>query len=239
MSMIEASNLVKNFGAVCAVNNVSVSIPAGSIVGFLGPNGAGKSTTMRILTGFLSPDSGSVKVCGFDIDSNRLKALSSIGYLPEAVSGFAHLTAREFLEFCCSSRGVRKKDLSIIINRLIKTVDLNFAIDKKIQILSKGWRQRIWLGQAIIHDPPVLILDEPTDGLDPNQKDHLRELIRFIGTDKAIILSTHILEEAEVLCDRVVILTNGKKVCDKPKEKLIDDDGRLLKSFLRFTQVRP
>ncbi len=239
MSMIEASNLVKNFGAVCAVNNVSVSIPAGSIVGFLGPNGAGKSTTMRILTGFLSPDSGSVKVCGFDIDSNRLKALSSIGYLPEAVSGFAHLTAREFLEFCCSSRGVRKKDLSIIINRLIKTVDLNFAIDKKIQILSKGWRQRIWLGQAIIHDPPVLILDEPTDGLDPNQKDHLRELIRFIGTDKAIILSTHILEEAEVLCDRVVILTNGKKVCDKPKEKLIDDDGRLLKSFLKFTQVRP
>ena len=239
MSMIEASNLVKNFGAVCAVNNVSVSIPAGSIVGFLGPNGAGKSTTMRILTGFLSPDSGSVKVCGFDIDSNRLKALSSIGYLPEAVSGFAHLTAREFLEFCCSSRGVRKKDLSIIINRLIKTVDLNFAIDKKIQVLSKGWRQRIWLGQAIIHDPSVLILDEPTDGLDPNQKDHLRELIRFIGTDKAIILSTHILEEAEVLCDRVVILTNGKKVCDKPKEKLIDDDGRLLKSFLRFTQVRP
>ena len=149
------------------------------------------------------------------------------------------MTAREFLEFCCSSRGVRKKDLSIIINRLIKTVDLNFAIDKKIQILSKGWRQRIWLGQAIIHDPPVLILDEPTDGLDPNQKDHLRDLIKFIKTDKAVILSTHILEEAEVLCDRVVILANGKKVCDKPKEKLLDDDGRLLKSFRKLTQVRP
>ena len=129
MSMIEASNLVKNFGAVCAVNNVSVSIPAGSIVGFLGPNGAGKSTTMRILTGFFSSDSGSVKVCGFDIDSNRLKALSSIGYLPEAVSGFAHLTAREF-RVLLFFKGRQKTDLSIIINRLIKTVDLNFAIDK-------------------------------------------------------------------------------------------------------------
>ena len=188
MEMIDASNLTKFFGDTLAVNNVSLKVSKGNIVGFLGPNGAGKSTTMRMLTGFLKPDSGFANICGFDSYSDRLAAQSCLGYLPEAVAGFSHLTGREFLMFCCSARGMKGKSRLKAINRVIEVVDLSFVIDKKIETLSKGWRQRIWLGQAIAHDPPVLILDEPTDGLDPNQKDHVRGLIKLIGSDKAIIL---------------------------------------------------
>ena len=214
-----------------------MKVSKGNIVGFLGPNGAGKSTTMRILTGFLKADSGFANICGFDTYTNRLAAQSCLGYLPEAVSGFSHLTGREFLMFCCSSRGIKGKNRLIAINRVIKMIDLGFVIDKKIETLSKGWRQRIWLGQAILHEPPVLILDEPTDGLDPNQKDHLRGLIKLIGSDKAIILSTHILEEAEELCDRVVILSNGQKVTDKLKVDLVDTHGKLSKAFRQLTKT--
>jgi ABC-2 type transport system ATP-binding protein len=235
--MIEVKNLTKRFGGLVAVDNVSFSITAGDIVGFLGPNGAGKSTTMRLLTGFLDADSGSVEICQYNIVSECCAAQTCIGYLPEAAGGFSHLTVREFLTFCGESRGLFKTFLAEAIERTCSLVDLNDALDKSMKSLSKGWRQRAWLAQAILHDPPVLILDEPTDGLDPLQKENIRELIRSIAAEKAIILSTHILEEAEEICNRAIIITGGRIVADDTPKNLANDKGRIVDAFKKLAKI--
>lgn len=234
--LLEAKDLTRSFGDIVAVNDVSFQIGEGSVVGFLGPNGAGKSTTMRLLTGYLQPDSGTAKIAGFDIVKETLQARAHLGYLPEAATGFPNLSVREFLKFCGECRGLWGTDLRTAIERVSDETQLTTALDQRIRTLSKGWRQRAWFAQAMLHDPRILILDEPTDGLDPNQKTHVRELIRSIASDKAIILSTHILEEAEEICDRVVFIANGTIVADDTPKKLSDRKGRLAAAFQRLTQ---
>ncbi len=233
--MIKAISLQKKFRNLIAVNNISFTIELGTVVGFLGPNGAGKSTTMRILAGFYQADAGTASICGYDVFKNRFDAQACLGYLPEAPGGFQVLTVREFLVYCGESRGVWGHQLEVAINRVTELIDLGLALDKKIATLSKGWRQRAWLAQAILHDPPALILDEPTDGLDPNQKEHIRTLIRSICPEKAIILSTHILEEAEEICDRAIIINKGKIVADDTPRNLGDANGRIAQSFRALT----
>lgn len=234
MVMIEAKNLTKRFGDLVAVDDVSFTIAAGDIVGFLGPNGAGKSTTMRLLTGFFEADGGTARICGHDMATAREKAQSNLGYLPEAAGGFPHLTVREFLAFCGESRGLFGHALADAVERTSALVDLGAALDRPLKSLSKGWRQRAWLAQAILHDPPVLIMDEPTDGLDPIQKEKIRALIRSVAVDKAIILSTHILEEAEEVCTRAIVITGGRIVADDTPDNLADDKGRIADTFRRL-----
>jgi len=229
--MIEAKNLCKRFGTRVAVDDVSFSVARGDVVGFLGPNGAGKSTTMRLLAGFFDADAGGARVCGHDIGRERRAAQATLGYLPEAAGGFANLTVREFLAFCGESRGLAGAALADAVGRACSLIDLGAALDSAMKTLSKGWRQRAWLAQAILHDPPVLILDEPTDGLDPIQKEQVRALIRSLAADKAIILSTHILEEAEEVCTRAIIIAGGRIVADDTPRNLADDRGRLAASF--------
>ena len=233
--MIEASQLYKNFGHLVAVDQVSFNIEPGQVVGFLGANGAGKSTTMRLLTGYLTADSGVARIAGHDIVQERKRAQSLIGYLPEAANGFPQLTVREFLAFTGEARGIWGRDLNKAIDQVAEKIDLGPSMHRKILELSKGWRQRAWLAQALLHDPMVLILDEPTDGLDPNQKDIVRQLIREVSKNKAIILSSHILEEAEEICDRVIVIAEGRIVTDRPVSELLDARGRLSTAFKQLT----
>ena len=225
--MLQIEKLSKRFGDVQAVDQVSLNFPQGSVVGFLGPNGAGKTTTMRMVSGYLFPDSGMVKICGWDIVRDRQNAQACLGYLPEAPNGFSRLTVREFLSFCGQARGLYRKSLDLAIDQACQRIDLGPALQRPLAELSKGWRQRAWLAQAILHEPQVLVLDEPTDGLDPNQKEVVRRLVREMAVDRTIVLSTHILEEAEELCDRVVIMANGCLVADDPVTTLLDASGRL------------
>lgn len=236
--MIEAKNLVKRFGPVSAVDNVSFSVGVGEVVGFLGLNGAGKSTTMRLLAGALAPDAGTARICGHEMASDPRAGQACLGYLPEAATGFALLTVREFLTYCGECRGFWGGRLSAMIARAAEATHLDPALDRKMKELSKGWRQRAWFAQAILHDPPVLILDEPTDGLDPRQKDRVRDLIRAAAKDKAIIISTHILEEAEEVCDRAVVIADGRIVADKARADLVDERGRLAGAFRRLIDER-
>ena len=233
--MIKAIKLQKKFGSFVAVNNVSLAVEKGSVVGFLGPNGAGKSTTMRLLSGVWKADSGNALICDYDISKNRIEAQSLLGYLPEAPGGFGVLTVREFLVYCGQCRGLWQKKLKKTLEHAADIVDLGPALSKKMSSLSKGWRQRAWLAQAILHDPPVLILDEPTDGLDPNQKEQVRTLIKSIAKEKAIILSTHILEEVEEVCDRVIVIAEGKIVADDTPDGLADKNGRIAATFRKLT----
>ena len=233
--MIEAKNLTRRFGDLVAVDDVSFSVEKGQVTGFLGPNGAGKSTTMRLLTGFLAADRGTVRICGHDLATASRQARSTIGYLPEAAGGFSQITVREFLSFCGESRGFWGRELDKAIGRVAEMVALAPAINRKMKELSKGWRQRAWFAQALLHDPPVLILDEPTDGLDPGQKDLVRDLIRSMAPEKAIILSTHILEEAEEICDRAIIIAGGRIVSDAACADLVDKKGRLAGAFRELT----
>ncbi len=239
MAMIEAENLSKQFAATRAVDGVSFSIGAGDVVGFLGPNGAGKSTAMRLLTGFLDADSGAARIHGHDVRTARRAAQSQFGYLPEAAGGFPNLTVREFLVFCGESRGFRGRVLVEAIARTSDLISLGSALDSAMKSLSKGWRQRAWLAQAILHDPPVLILDEPTDGLDPIQKQQVRNLIKAISPKKAIILSTHILEEAEEVCNRAIVITGGRIVADDTPANLADAHGRISQAFLELAGSKP
>ena len=235
--MIEVKNLTKKFGDTTAVDNISFTVTAGEVVGFLGPNGAGKSTTMRLMTGFLDADAGSANICGNDMAIARSEGQFCFGYLPEAAGGYPHLTVREFLIYCGESRGLFGQYLRVSINDICSMIDLESALDRPMKTLSKGWRQRAWLAQAILHDPPVLILDEPTDGLDPLQKEQVRTLIHTIAPKKAIIFSTHILEEAEVICTRAIIITNGRLVADDTPENLTDENGRMASEFHRLAGV--
>jgi ABC-2 type transport system ATP-binding protein len=209
---IEINNLFKYYGEQAAVKNVSFSIPKGQVVGFLGPNGAGKSTTMKIITGFIPASEGSVSVCGIPVDTNNLKTRQKIGYLPESNPLYTDMYVREDLEFV--GRIYKIKNLKQRVNEMIDLVGLGVEQHKKIEALSKGYKQRVGLAQAIIHDPEVLILDEPTSGLDPNQLVEIRELIKNIGKEKTVLLSTHIMQEVEAICQRVLIIKQGVLVAD-------------------------
>src|SRR5437016_4195943 len=212
--MIKASNLVKAFGAKLAVNDVSFAVERGEVLGFLGPNGAGKSTTMRMITGFIPPSDGTVTVGGHDITTHPISAKRLIGYLPENAPVYVDMTVRGFLNFCAELSGLRGSDRKKAINRVVEMCFLEPVLYQSVDTLSKGYRHRTCLAQAIIHDPDILVLDEPTDGLDPNQKHEIRSLIRRMGERKAIIFSTHILEEVEAICSRAIIIDRGRIVAN-------------------------
>ena len=234
--LIEAEALAKAFASEQAVRGVSFCVGAGERVGVLGPNGAGKSTTLRMLAGTLLPDSGRARIAGADVVADSLAARAALGYLPEAANGFTEITVAEFLIFAAAAHGLAGRERKAALSRVIDSLALEPALHKPLGTLSKGWRQRAWLGQALIHDPPVLILDEPTDGLDPNQKIALRELLASVSQDKAMLISTHILEEAETLCDRLIVIVDGRVVTDAATADLVDAEGRLSPAFIRLTQ---
>jgi ABC-2 type transport system ATP-binding protein len=218
--MIRVENLTKAFGAKLAVNNVSFSIERGEVLGFLGPNGAGKSTTMRMITGFIPPTSGAVSVGGFDMLEQPISAKRLIGYLPENAPAYTDMTVRGFLDFAAEIRGLSGDAKKKAVQRVIEMCFLEGVVHQSIETLSKGFRHRTCFAQSIIHDPEVLILDEPTDGLDPNQKHEVRTLIRRMGEKKAIIFSTHILEEVEAVCSRAIIIDRGQIVANGTPEEL-------------------
>ena len=217
--LIDASNLKKSFGDFVAVDNIDLTVNRGEVVGFLGPNGAGKSTTMKMLTGFLEPDSGKILINNIDLKSYPLLAKQLIGYLPEGAPSYSDMIVSDFLSFVGKMRGI--SDKIILKNRLeemANQINLKEVWDRPIETLSKGFKRRVGIAQALIHDPDILILDEPTDGLDPNQKHEMRNLIKNISKNKAIVISTHILEEVEAVCSRAVIIANGKLLAnEKPK----------------------
>lgn len=218
--MITTTALTKRYGDFTAVDQISFTAEPGQVLGFLGPNGAGKSTTMKMLTGFLAPTSGSATVCGFDIGEQPLQAKKALGYLPEGAPSYGEMTPRGFLDFIAALRGLsgayRKQRLDDVIGRL----QLEGVLDQSIDTLSKGFKRRVGLAQAILHDPKVLILDEPTDGLDPNQKHQVRELINAMAKDKVIVISTHILEEVHAVCNRAIVIAGGKLLADATPAEL-------------------
>ena len=214
MAMIEIDRLVKRFGGFTAVDGVGFSVERGTVLGFLGPNGAGKSTTMKMITGFLPPTSGRVRVGGHDLEESPVEAKRRIGYLPEGAPAYAEMTPREFLAFIADIRGLAGDDRKRKLARAIDLVDLGPVLEQPIDTLSKGFKRRVGLAQAILHDPEVLILDEPTDGLDPNQKHAVRTLIKDMAATKAIIISTHILEEVEAVCTRSLIIARGRLLAE-------------------------
>src|SRR5436190_5078476 len=212
--MIKVHNLAKVFGAKHAVDGISFSVERGEVLGFLGPNGAGKSTTMRMITGFIPPTAGTITVGGFDVVDSPIEARRLIGYLPENAPAYTDMTVYGFLKFCGEIRGLRGEDLKKAVNRVVDMCFLERVLHQSVETLSKGYRHRTCFAQSIIHDPDVLVLDEPTDGLDPNQKHEVRGLIRKMGEKKAIIFSTHILEEVDAVCSRAIIIDRGKIVAN-------------------------
>jgi ABC-2 type transport system ATP-binding protein len=223
--MIEVENLTKQFGSKRAVDNLTFTVRKGEVLGFLGPNGAGTSTTRRMITGFIPPTSGDAKVCGVSVIDEPKSAKTRIGYLPESAPLYHDMTVIGFLKFCASVRGLSGSAKSEAVERAIETCFLSGVARQSIDTLSKGYRHRTCLAQALLHDPEVLILDEPTDGLDPNQKYEVRQLIKRLGKEKAILFSTHILEEVEAACTRAVIVDRGKIVADGTPEQLLEQSG--------------
>lgn len=218
--MIKVQNLAKLFGAKRAVDGVSFSVERGEVLGFLGPNGAGKSTTMRMITGFIPPSAGTVTVGGFDIVEHPIEARRMIGYLPENAPAYTDMTVYGFLNFAAEIRGLRREAKKQAVNRVVEMCFLQAVLHQSVETLSKGYRHRTCFAQSIIHDPDVLVLDEPTDGLDPNQKHEVRGLIRKMGEKKAIIFSTHILEEVDAVCSRAIIIDRGKIVANGTPQQL-------------------
>jgi len=214
LSMIEVIGLTKRFGPVAAVSGVSLSVGKGEVLGFLGPNGAGKSTTMKMITGYLTPSAGTVRVLGHDIEMDTIAAQANIGYLPEGAPAYSDMTARQFLTFIAQVRGFAGGGAKLRVDEAVSKTELAAVLDQPIETLSKGFKRRVGLAQAILHDPPVLIMDEPTDGLDPNQKHAVRALLRDMAPEKAIIVSTQLLEEVEAICTRAVIIDRGQVVAD-------------------------
>ena len=219
--MIEIDHLTKQFGPIMAVDDVSFDVARGEVVGFLGPNGAGKSTTMKMATGFLRPTSGTARICDFDVLEDPLDVKQRIGYLPEGAPMWPDMTSAAFLKFIARVRGFDGAEADDRIRTAIDKTQLAGVLEQPIDTLSKGYKRRVGLAQALLHDPEVLILDEPTDGLDPNQKHEVRELIRSMAGEKAIVVSTHILEEVEAVCSRAVIIANGRIVADSTPEELL------------------
>jgi ABC-2 type transport system ATP-binding protein len=212
--MIKVENLAKNFGAKRAVDGISFSVDKGEVLGFLGPNGAGKSTTMRMLTGFIPPSAGTIKVGGFDVVESPIEAKRLIGYLPENAPAYTDMTVHGFLSFAAEIRGLRGDAKIKAVGRAVEMCFLESVLHQSVETLSKGYRHRTCFAQSIIHDPEVLVLDEPTDGLDPNQKHEVRQLIKRMGAKKAIIFSTHILEEVDAACSRAIIIDRGRIVAN-------------------------
>ena len=220
--LIEVDKLTKSFGPFIAVDNISFSLKRGEVLGFLGPNGAGKTTTMRMITGFLSPTKGSIKVCDNDVAKYPLEIKEKIGYVPEGAPLYGEMTVLNFLKFIADVRKIPKTKKDDAIDNAIKKLGLELVLFHQLETLSKGYKRRVGLSQAILHDPDVLILDEPTDGLDPNQKHEVRKLIKEMASTKAIIISTHILEEVDAVCTRAMIIAKGRMIIDKsPKELLV------------------
>ena len=218
--MLEIENLTKRYGQHTVVDNLSFRCAPGEVLGFLGPNGAGKSTTMKMVTGFVPPSAGRVSVCGLDIDQASVEARRCIGYLPEGAPCYPEMTPSSFLEFIADIRGLTRAERKIRLDSVIEALHLGPVLNQSIDTLSKGFKRRVGLAQAILHDPKVLMLDEPTDGLDPNQKHEVRELIRSMAANKLIVLSTHILEEVEAVCTRAIIIANGSILADDTPEQL-------------------
>jgi len=217
--MIETKQLCKRYGELTAVDGISFKVEPGEVLGFLGPNGAGKSTTMKMLAGFLAPTSGSATVGGFDIETEALKAKRVLGYLPEGAPSYGEMTVAEFLDFIADVRELKGDERDRRIDDAIARLHLERVLEQPIDTLSKGFKRRVGLAQAILHDPAVLILDEPTDGLDPNQKHEVRTLINAMARDKTIIVSTHMLEEVHAVCTRAIIIAAGRILADaKPSE---------------------
>lgn len=236
--MVTIKNLSKIFGHLTAVNDISFSVGPGEVLGFLGPNGAGKSTTMKMITGFLTPTSGEIIVCGHDVTEQPIDAKKRIGYLPEGAPSYGEMTPIQYLDFIAEVRdlsGQKKIDRK---KEVIEKLHLHNVLNQSIDTLSKGFKRRVGLAQAILHDPEVLILDEPTDGLDPNQKFEVRDLIKSIAPEKVIVISTHILEEVDAICTRAIIIANGKILADdtpdglreKSKSNKLDDIFREITS---------
>ncbi len=213
-SRIVAKKLEKRFGNIHAVRGIDLEVPAGQVLGFLGPNGAGKSTTMRMITGFLEPTAGTVELEGINLADDPIGAKRTFGYLPEGAPAYPDMTVEEFLAFIAHARGFRGADAKAHGERAIGRVNLEGVRKQAFETLSKGYKRRTGLAQALLHDPGILILDEPTDGLDPNQKFEVRELIKELGGDRAVVLSTHILEEVEAVCTRAVVINRGQIVFD-------------------------
>ena len=218
---IKASSLSRNFGGIVAVDCLSFEVGSGEVLGFLGPNGAGKSTTMKMLTGFLAPSAGTATIDGHDIINDSLAARRIIGYLPEGAPGYGEMTVRSFLEFIARARGFKGREVRQKAAAAIERLNLDRVPEQSIETLSKGFKRRVGLAQAILHDPQVLILDEPTDGLDPNQKHEVRRLIRDMSSQKIIVISTHMLEEVHALCNRAMIISDGRLLVDDTPDGLI------------------
>jgi len=219
-AMVELSHLTKRFGPITAVDDLSFQVERGTVLGFLGPNGAGKSTTMKMITGFLAPDSGTVTIGGDDVATDPLAVKRRLGYLPEGAPLYGDMTPAAFLDFAAAMRGMAGDARRRRIAEVVDLIHLGTVLQQPIETLSKGFKRRVGLAQAILHDPEVLILDEPTDGLDPNQKHEVRTLIRGMAAEKVIILSTHILEEVDAVCSRAMVIAGGRLVADGTPEEL-------------------
>ena len=235
--MIEIRHLTKRYGPFTAVDDISFTVEPGQVLGFLGPNGAGKSTTMKMITGFLAPTAGSIRVCGHDVQSAPLAAKACMGYLPEGAPSYAEMSVRAFLDFIADVRGLSGERRTARLNDVIARLGLSGVLEQVIETLSKGYRRRVGLAQALLHDPQVLILDEPTDGLDPNQKHEVRSLISAMAKDKIIVISTHILEEVDAVCNRAIIIANGRILADDTPKSLAmrAPSGRLDDVFRQIT----
>ena len=235
--LIEIEGLTKRFGTFTAVDSVSFNVGRGEVVGFLGPNGAGKSTTMRMLAGFMIPTEGTARIQGHDVQTDGVAARRALGFLPEGAPTYGEMSVTGFLRFCARIRGYRGSDLHDRVVYAIGLTRLESVRLQPVETLSKGFKRRVGLAQALLHDPPVLVLDEPTDGLDPNQKHEVRELIKQMRPEKAIIISTHILEEVDAVCTRAIVIAAGKVVVDATPEALCEmhPSGKLDDVFRRLT----
>lgn len=231
--MISVRQLRRTFGPIVAVDSLSFEAEKGQVLGFLGPNGAGKSTAMRMLACFLRPDAGTATICGHDIINEPILVKKSLGYLAENAPAYGEMTVGAFLNFICDARQIRGADRKKTLDRIVPMCSVESVYHQTIETLSKGYRRRLGLAQALIHDPPVLILDEPTDGLDPNQKHEVRTLINNMAKDKCIILSTHILEEVEAVCTRTIIIARGNILIDSTPQKLKEEHNCCLDEVFR------
>src|SRR5438094_6926475 len=220
--MLEIRHLVKHFGPLKAVDDISFTVPRGEVLGFLGPNGSGKSTTMKMITGFLAPTSGTAIVCGHDIATQPIPAKRCIGYLPEGAPAYPDMTPADFLDFIAHIRGFAGAEAKRRIGRIVEMIHIAEVLHQPIETLSKGYKRRVGVAQALLHDPEVLILDEPTDELDPNQKYEMRKIITAMRPEKAIIISTHLLEEVEAVCSRAIIIAHGRILADGPPAGLAE-----------------
>jgi len=236
-ALIEIEALTKRFGGFTAVDNVSFKVARGEVLGFLGPNGAGKSTTMRMLAGFMIPTAGTARLCGHDVQREPVAARRVLGFLPEGAPTYPEMTVTGFLRFCAKIRGYRGPELHDRVDHAIGLTRLEGVRLQPVETLSKGFKRRVGLAQALLHDPPVLVLDEPTDGLDPNQKHEVRSLIQRMQRDKAIVISTHILEEVDAVCSRAIVIASGRIVADATPAELsaMHPNGKLDDVFRQLT----